>query len=720
MRTQLHENRNWVLIYDNMQSFDIMKVFFPNDPIQWGNGKVIITTRNQHVAETSYIKPEDIIHIDELSEHEMVLLFSKILYDAAPDKLDMVQISKIVEFLKNIPPFPLDVSVAAYSIKNTHVTFEQYLKHIREHSAGYDALQSSLLKEVTDYSKTRYGIISSTLEKLSTMDTTFKKLFFFICEIDSQDIPYELLEVYESPEAVEKFVYHLRQNGLLLREAYADFAKENKVISIHRSTQEIGAAFMISTTDSNTQERWMTQMLITISKVYDDYTTTHQVSRVMMLVPHLNALVNSITHLKVNDVLLHQYATDIYTIMGDIYYKWLKNFVQAKHYFQTVLRQNKIYQTKIEPHKLAILLRNLCAINVVTNYPEEGIKYCNESVAICHTLEDSNMLVAENLQSIGAAYRKTNNFEKARDYLTKALNTLSNTEDVKTKDLKAEIYSQLGLLYLTNYLHLKPANVAKNYYGQMLELAGGSTLYYNESKPLPANIVCNVGRYRWKYSQFFVYHNYDYDMGYKWLQEAQYVVDTKCPQDMFSKGRILCTLGEVLLRQNNVVESAKILTESINLIGLVLGTESTWFENVLRAEARIRSGKFQESYEDSMHVLNLPGIEKNNLHDLRHWTAYYHAAVAQYKLDNYNKALEHFKDFIIHMDSFCKNFLDAKQYNVLVEEGAFIVQIQNQNSEKQNIQTYLDQSLKIFTAIYGVDHSFVKDYINANKLDASL
>jgi len=106
-------------------------------------------------------------------------------------------------------------------------------------------MRVKLLKEVTDYSKTRYGIISSTVEKLNKIHPRFKELFFFICLLDSQNIPHALLENYNNAKMVDYSIFNLRQNGLLVRESYSDFAKESKIISLHRSIQEIITQIMI-------------------------------------------------------------------------------------------------------------------------------------------------------------------------------------------------------------------------------------------------------------------------------------------------------------------------------------------------------------------------------------------------------------------------------------------------------------------------------------------
>lgn len=713
IKKNLKERSNWVLIYDNMESFYGLDHLFPHDSDMWGNGKVIITTRNEHIAETSYIRPEDVIHVNELSQLEMLTLFSKILYDSLPDNLTEEKREKSMAFLKNIPPFPLDVSVAAYSIKNTKVTFEQYLKHINDYSTNYEAMQLRLLKEVTSYTKTRYGIISSTIEKLGHVGPHFKELFFFICFLDSQNIPYALLKNYKNTEALDSLIYDLRRNGLLVRKAYSALEEQNKTISIHRSTQEIGAAYLISSTTKEEQWRFTNDIILALSNFYQDLVKNKDTNGIILLIPHLTAALNMMQNVDIAPTIKNKYEAELCIMLGQANYKYARNLTLARDYFKKAL--NKIGDSQdFSKDTLAKLLKDLGNASVTANHLIEAVEYCSKSIAICKTLPNSEILVSDNLQVIGSAYRKSNNFEKARDYLEQALKIIPKPKYEEKKELIAEIYTQLGMLYLTNYMNKKEAEIAKEYDGEALKMLYGFELFKSQSKALPSAMTCSAARYRWKYSQVFLIHYWDYETTKTWLEEAEYIMQHKCPEDMYLRGRISGTLGEVLLRTNHLVDADARLTESINLISIVLGAPSTWFENTHRAEVRIRLGKFNDAYKDCMHVLNLTSIEKNNLHDLVHWTAMYHAAVAQYRLGNYKKALWHFDELFKNMGSFCKGFLDNERYGTLAKSGAFTLLPYSKSTEIANIKIYLDHSLEIFKAIYGPHHSFIENYAAKN------
>ena len=88
---------------------------------------------------------------------------------------------------------------------------------------------------------------------------------------------------------------------------------------------------------------------------------------------------------------------------------------------------------------------------------------------------------------------------------------------------------------------------------------------------------------------------------------------------------------------------------------------------------------------------------------------YYNMSIIKYKQKEYELSLKHFAEFFKHMKEFCKGFLDEPIYNNLEKENVFEI-----IKETKDIQKCLDNSLKIFTAIYGKDHSFVKDYVAEN------
>ena len=85
------------------------------------------------------------------------------------------------QFLEKLSPFPLDISTAAFYLKTTHLSYLDYLKRIRQSDDSFNTMQEGVLKEVNDYIKTRYGIIS-LYEKVK--HNNFKPKLTLIKKID--------------------------------------------------------------------------------------------------------------------------------------------------------------------------------------------------------------------------------------------------------------------------------------------------------------------------------------------------------------------------------------------------------------------------------------------------------------------------------------------------------------------------------------------------------
>lgn len=713
IKIQLKHKSDWVLIYDNLESISQISHLFPHDSNQWGNGKVIITTRNEHITETSFIKPENIIYVDELSDKEKITLFSKILYDCEPDNLSKESYTQATEFLDKMPPFPLDVSVAAYSIKNTHMTFDQYIQHIGEYSKNYETMQVKLLKEATSYNKTRYGIISSTIEKLNKIHPNFKELLFFIFFLDSQDIPFTLLERYNNRGIVDDLVYNLRLNGLLLRESHSSFTKKNKIISLHRSTQEVGAAFLNNTLTEQEREFLIENMIRAINNFYQECAQNKDISNLTLLIPHLNSLLNNIQNMHISSKYKSKFKIELYLTLGYIHFKWTKNLAIAHDYFTFILN-DKDNNNFLSTRTTAALLRDLCKINLTMNLLGEVLSYCDKSNELCKIISSSEPIIADNYQTIGTFYRKNNNFKQALHSFMQAIEVIEKVKSDDTKNIKSEIYVQLSHLYFMYYLNKKEGKMAEVYALKALETLNGLELFYLKNKPLPSHVTCELARNRWKYSEVLIWHYADYDTAYRNLLEAEYIMNNECPGNMHLKGRIFGKLGEVLMRTNNLFEAENKTTEAINILSIALGENTVWTYNVKRAEIRIRLGQFNEAYKDCLKVLKLGLIERSKFHDLVYCMTFYHAAYIQYKLKNYEDSIKYFTDFMKSMNDFCKEFLDSKVYLSLQAKNIFATTPYNPDTESQDIQKYLKNSQIIYSAIFGKNHPFVVDYITKN------
>jgi len=92
---------------------------------------------------------------------------------------------------------------------------------------------------------------------------------------------------------------------------------------------------------------------------------------------------------------------------------------------------------------------------------------------------------------------------------------------------------------------------------------------------------------------------------------------------------------------------------------------------------------------------------------------FYHAEIIKYKLEDLRRSVEHFNDSFREIKTFCASFLDKDTYHHLELQKAFSLEL-NDKTTKRDVRQYLDQTAKIYSAIYGPSHLFVKDYALQN------
>lgn len=217
VKDKLRSHMNWILIYDNVEQSADIQMYFPNDPDIWGRGNIIITTRNTNIKNSSYVN--NIIKIEELNYEDTLNLFMKIINNGDMYQLNSRQTEQAKEFLRDIPPFPLDISIAAYYLQTTNISYVQYLEYLRNNNKDFDIVQKNILKETSDYTKTRYQIITLSIRRLMDTHKDFADLFLFISLLDSQNIPRALLDIYKGKVVVDDFIYNLKKYSLITNQS---------------------------------------------------------------------------------------------------------------------------------------------------------------------------------------------------------------------------------------------------------------------------------------------------------------------------------------------------------------------------------------------------------------------------------------------------------------------------------------------------------------------
>ena len=282
VKKHLNSTPNWVLIYDNVENFSNIQDYFPQDYVTWGEGKIILTTRDSNIQNNAHIN--EIIHIGDLTPNQKLTLFTKIMQHGSTNPSVSLQDEKTRKFLENIPSFPLDVSVAAYYLKTTNIPYSTYLQNLIQYSKSFEPVQENLLKEAGNYTKTRYSIITLALQKLIDTHKDFTDLLLLISLLDSQNIPRDLLEKYKSQSVVDNFIYHLKKYSLITSELPSSSLKA--VFSIHRSTQAIILAYLSEKLNLEKNKELLEPSLIAFKTFLADSITHENHEKMKALINH--------------------------------------------------------------------------------------------------------------------------------------------------------------------------------------------------------------------------------------------------------------------------------------------------------------------------------------------------------------------------------------------------------------------------------------------------
>jgi DNA-binding CsgD family transcriptional regulator len=713
VKSRLYLYSDWLLIYDNVTDLTHIQNYLPQDHKDWGSGKVIITTRDSNIENTSYLSAKNVIHLSELTQSEALMLFSKILHGCESNKLLADQRERALNFLKYIPSFPLDISVAAFYIKDTHTSFDAYLEQLWHHRKDLEIIQTNLLKEVNNYEQTRYGIISLSFKKLIEINPAYKDLLLFVCLLDSQDIPTSLLEDFKDAKTVSGFIHNLRKYSLISNESCITDKDEIHIFSLHRTTQHLGREFLSGVLSKDDRVHLFEKVISIIRNTYQKNKKKHYINN-LLLGPHLEAFLKNLEDLPLPETLKVTYKRDLLIGLGQINLKYASNRLRARTYLTQAVEISRKHSLPFDKAS-ASLFRALAKTYLDLGLVKEAEEANQEVIKICNTIACPKILEVVNLRIQGSLYERADDFEQSKIHLENALVEAEKIDrEIRSEEL-SKIYGRLALLYSRTYINTPEIKKAEEYSLKSLEQLNSTALFY-KAKSTPQNIPCEIARQRRHLGDTYRRAGeYDKAMeqGYK---EVQYIMEHKLDNcsHFLLKGQTLLGIGEILLRKNELTSAEQKFIEAISTLKNMTGDSKTYNPLLFRAETRIRLGKLEEAYADCMAIWKIKTIPDFNAARIAYLTSFYHAAFIKYKQHDLRKSMEHFTEFFKEIQPFCKGFLGSKAYQDLESKGAFSINPYNKKHAKEAIEICLKHSRDIYTAIYGAAHPFVRDYIIQN------
>ncbi len=450
VQERMRTRPNWILIYDNVEKFTDLKNYFPHDKVLWGQGQVLLTSQDQNLPNNTYV--DDAIHIGKLNAQEKLNLFNKIMTNGKTLKQMPYDVKEAQEFLTHIPPFPLDISTAAYYIKSTKTSFKRYLEHLRNYNTEFVQTQAEILKEASDYARTRYSIITLSLKRLIETNKDFADLLLLVSVLGSQNIPKSLLDSFKDKATVDNFIYQgNRFSQFLGITSYQDVP----VISMQRSSQAICLSYLKSI--FNLKEN--PAQLISIAKMLGNYTVSaldeEDFKTMKLLLPHCEALLNQ------RDLISSSIQSSVSGNLGCIHY-YLRHSLEAKELLEASLHlaQN---ETNASPQKGRVLMYLGNVHKLIGNY-EIARQYLKQGHAFYEENKGNFSGHARAKGYLGTFYRDTGNY-------TKAIRLLEGSLKIYETHLSSKIGHAWSLRHLgATYIILGDYSKAQLYLEESLKI----------------------------------------------------------------------------------------------------------------------------------------------------------------------------------------------------------------------------------------------------------
>lgn len=451
----------WLLIYDNVQSFSDIRKYFPQESRIWGSGKILITTRDNNIQNNKIITST--VQIGELVKEEMLFLLLKIGGVENIQQLSQMEKTAAEKFLAEIPPFPLDVSVAAYYLNATRIPYDKYLTYIRENKKELESTQKDIVKELINYNSTRYSIVALPVQYLMKEHSDFSDLLLFISLLDSQKIPKELLASLKNEICVDNFIYNLKKYSLITEDHLSN-SQSSLTFSIHRNTQEIFLDYLMTNLAVDQIKLSQQEILHAFEKYIEKVIKADDFSKIKPLIGHCEKV---LTH---KGLLNLEICASIAGTLGFIYAE------NGEYNKGKDLLENSLESLRKSKN------RNNLTIAKHLTYLGSIYRILGDYEKAQHILEEASFLYkkyfpelydnfVQVLMHLGAIYKESGEYRKAKNLLEKTL-LEENAYSFNNKITKA-----WGLTFLGNIYN------ALGEYEKAREVLQQSILYYENHFP---------------------------------------------------------------------------------------------------------------------------------------------------------------------------------------------------------------------------------------------
>ena len=433
-------------------------------------------------------------------------------------------------------------------------------------------------------------------------------------------------------------------------------------------------------------------------------------------IKHLKEILANVETTNISSTIKNDISLNIMYVIANAYHHSTANYIEEKKYFELACQLQE--KTKcLSDSDYALMLKYLSYIYIELGYMNEPIECAKKALVLYENIPDSDLLASSLLKVIGYVYLKNNMFHESESYLNMALQKIAHLDPETRRESESSIYAYLGLLYSVTYINGEKANIGLQYALKGLDIINGNELFYknhNTNKKLSFRVVENKVNLGAIYARLGKYVD-SYNL---YLKDADFIMSSSLDMSPHTISKISNKIyrAEFFLRTNNTEKADALLNETNNEIENKIGKNSEFnlLVHVLKSETNIRNDKLNEAMNDCLSAFKEDKASKTNYLKLLLATAYYHAAVIQKKMNNYEKSWEYFKIFFDKINILSEILLSKEKYNLMLKKNSFSLPPYIKSSAPFIINECFEKSTFIFSSIYGEEHPFVTQYVLDN------
>lgn len=418
--------------------------------------------------------------------------------------------------------------------------YTKYLEHLSEHDQNFLKIQENLLKETGEYNKTRYSIIILSLKKIINTHKDFGDLILFVSLLDSQNIPKYLLTHYKNDLIVDDFIFQLKKYSLITEES--SIPSVGPVLSIHRSTQAIGLAYLIKMLNLKKDAILMPKITNILISCFEKIVNEEDTIKMKIIENHCNMILSH------HSLLTGTVKGSLTGILGGIHAS-LGDFVRAEQH----LKESLLSYSNAEKNnsvEIAWILGILGDVYSEIGRYEEAKNIFEKSIMLYKKrFSDNHNQIIRTSSNLGYVYKELGNYAKAQELLEENLLAYR-------KYFPDDYLGIAWTLLFLGYLHQDIGNYekAKNYFEE-------SFLAYQNHLPknhiIAAWILTHLGNVYLKLG--------DTEKSRNLVEQALKICKIHYSNDHVGLAVILGHLGEIHKEISNYKE-AKVLFEQSLII----------------------------------------------------------------------------------------------------------------------------------------------------------